>query len=103
MLLYQARRCIELWRGGGSLAVQQLERLGVHAFIAGRDDASAFMRPPVLPSGDDAAGAFDDRNEWQDVVRFKFGLDHEIDMAGRQHTISVAITAVARQSHRLLD
>ena len=34
---------------------------------------------------------------------FELGLDHQIDMAGGEHAIGVAIAAVARQPHRLLD
>ena len=36
-------------------------------------------------------------------MRLEFGLDHEIDVAGGEHAIGVAIAAVARQPHRLLD
>ena len=36
-------------------------------------------------------------------MRFELGLDHQIDMAGGEHAIGVAIAAVARQPHRLLN
>ena len=39
----------------------------------------------------------------QDVVRLELGLDHQIDMAGGEHAIGVAIAAIARQPHRLFD
>ena len=38
-----------------------------------------------------------------DVVRLELGLDDEVDLAGRQHAIGVAIAAVARELHLLLD
>ena len=61
------------------------------------------MRPAIVPRADDAAGAFDDGNERQHVVRLELGLDHEIDMAGGEHAIGVAIAAIARQPDLLLD
>ena len=71
--------------------------------VAGGDDAAAVMRPAVFPGGHDAAGAFDDRDQRQHVVRLKLGLDDEIDMAGGEHAIGIAIAAIARQPHRLLN
>jgi hypothetical protein len=38
-----------------------------------------------------------------DVVGLDFGLDDEIDQARRQHAIGVAIAAVARELHPLLQ
>ena len=68
---------------------------------------AAMTRPPALasavPGGDDAAGAGDDRDQRQDVVGLELGLDHQIDVARRQHAIGVAVAAIARQPHRLLD
>ena len=66
------------------------------------------MRPPALgatalPGRDDAAGAGDDRDQRQHVVGLELGLDDQIDMAGRQHAIGVAVAAVAREPHRVLD
>src|SRR5204862_477169 len=49
---------------------QQLERRGVGALVAGRDDASASLRGTVLPGGHDAAGTRDDRVQHP----HKFGL-----------------------------
>ena len=34
---------------------------------------------------------------------FELGLDHEINVAGRQHAIGVAVATVAREPHRRLD
>src|SRR5487761_1557886 len=84
------------------LSSQQFHRLSVHAPVARRDDAAAAMRPAVVPGGDDAARAFDDRNEREHIVWLEFGLDEKIDMAGGEHAIGVAIAAIARQLHRLL-
>ena len=56
-LSYPARRCFE------AVAAQHLHRLCVHAFVAGGDDRDRLMGPAVFPAGDDAAGAFDDRNQ----------------------------------------
>ena len=75
----------------------------MHAPVAGGDDAAAGARRAAVPRRDDAAGAGDDRNERQDVVRLELGLDHQIDVAGSQHAVGVAIAAVARQPHHLLD
>jgi hypothetical protein len=30
-----------------------------------------------------------------DVVGFQFGLNHEVEMAGRQHAIGTAVAAIA--------
>ena len=43
--------------------VQRLHRLGVHAVVAGGDDAAAVVRAAIIPGGDDAAGAFDDGDQ----------------------------------------
>src|SRR5215216_1830148 len=86
-----------------SLVVQELQRGLVHAGVAGGDDAAAAMGGLALPVGDDAAGAGDDRDQCGDVVRLEFGLDHEVEMAGRQHAVGIAVTAIARQLYRTLD
>jgi hypothetical protein len=61
------------------------------------------MRRAALPGGDDAAGAADDWQERQHVIGLELGLDHEVDVARRQHAIGVAVAAVARQPRGLLD
>src|SRR5215475_6244078 len=78
-ILMQAPSCIE-----------QLQRRLVHAGIAGRDDAAAVLRCLAFPVGDDAAGPRDDRDQGGDVVRLELGLDHEVEMAGREHAIRIA-------------
>src|ERR1700738_4909079 len=65
--------------------VEQLERRFVDARIAGRDDAAAALRGLAFPGRHHAAGSGDDRDQRSNVVRFQFGLDDEIEMAGRQH------------------
>src|SRR6185369_4510593 len=69
----------------GALAVQQLQRGLMHAGVAGGDDAATALGGLAFPVGDDAAGAGDDRDQGCDVVGFKFGFDHEVEMPGRQH------------------
>ena len=34
------------------------------------------------------------------IVGLELGLDHEIDMAGGEHAVGVAVAAIARQPHR---
>src|SRR6266508_77090 len=48
-------------------------------------------------------GAGNDRHEREHVVRLELRFDHQIDMARREHAIGVAVAAVARQPHHLLD
>src|SRR5262249_37389221 len=96
-----ARRCSV--RSGKTLALKQFERGGVDALVAGRDDAAATIGLAIVPGGDDAAGAADDGHQWEHVVRLEFGLDHEVDVAGGEHAIGVAVSAIAREPHRLLD
>ena len=95
--------CRERGRIDGNHPLQQFHRLRMNAAVAGGNDASAVVRAAVFPCGHDAAGAFDDGNERQHVVRLELGLDDEIDVSGREHAIGVAIAAIARQPHRLLD
>jgi hypothetical protein len=60
--------------GGGAFGAsgvsQKFQRGGVHAFVAGDDNAAAGLRRAVLPRRHDAAGAGDDRNERDNVMRF---------------------------------
>src|SRR5262245_36831293 len=80
-----------------SRAVQHLQRRLMPPRVAGTDDPSAAFRGAAVPTGDAAAGAENDRDERDDVVGFQLGLDDEIDMAGREHAIGVAVAAVARE------
>ena len=75
----------------------------MHARIAGGDDAAAALGGLAVPGGDDAAGAGDDRNQRRDIVGLQLGLDHEIEMAGGEHAVGIAVAAIARQPHRVLD
>ncbi len=84
-------------RAGGlrPLPRQHLQRRRVHALVAGGDDAAARIGRPAFPGRNHAAGAGDDRDQRHDVVGFELGLDDEIDVAGRQHAIGVAVAAIA--------
>src|SRR3954471_6453263 len=82
-----------------SLAVEQFQGCLVHAGVARRNDTAAVLRGLAFPGGDDAAGAGDDRYQRGDVVGFQFSLDDEIEVAGREHAIGVAVAAVAREPH----
>src|SRR5215210_2948898 len=85
------------------LRCQQLHCRFMHARIAGCDNAAAALSRLAVPSGDDPAGAGDDRNESRNVVGFQFGLDDEIEMAGGEHAVGITIAAITRQPHALLD
>ncbi len=65
--------------------------------VAGGDDGPAFRGVAAVPGGDDSARAFDDRDQGDYVVGVQRRLDHQVDMAGGQHAIGVAIAAIARQ------
>jgi lysophospholipase len=51
------------------LAAEQLDGGGVDPAVAGSDDAPAVSGRAAVPSGDDAAGTLDDRDQGRDVVR----------------------------------
>ena len=57
--------------------------------------APAERRRTAVPRRHDRAGAGEDRDQRQDVVGLQFGLDHEVDMAGRQHAIGITVAAIA--------
>src|SRR5271170_7941896 len=75
---------------------QQSEGRLVDSAVAGGDDASALFPRIAGPGGDDAPGAGDDRNQGRDVMGLELGLDDEIDEAGGEHAIGVAVAAVTR-------
>ncbi len=67
--------------------------------------AAATQLPPcfggaAVPGGDDAAGILDQRDQRADVDILERRLDHEVDMAGRQQAVAVAIEAVAGRAAR---
>ena len=76
----------------------------MHALVAGRDDAAAALRRVAssqvvtMPPAPAMIGMSGD-----DVVGLELGFDDEIDMARRQHAVGVAVAAVAREPHRVLD
>src|SRR6202171_1923570 len=92
-----------LWAGLAPQVGALLAAVLIHARTARRNNAAAALGGLAVPGGDDAAGAGDDRNQCCDVIRFQFGLDHEIEMAGGQHAVGIAVAAIPRQPHRLLD
>lgn len=65
--------------------------------VAAGDDAAAVDRAAAVPTGDDAAGTLDHRDQRDDVVGLQPGLDHHVDEAGGDHAVGVAIDPVARQ------
>ena len=85
------------------LAVQELDRRFMHARIARSDNAAAALSGLALPSGDDTASTGDNRNQRCDVVGFQFSFHHEIDMAGGEHAVGIAVAAIARQPDGVFD
>ena len=80
-----------------------LDRLRVHARVAGGDDAAALGRRLAVPGRDAPAGALDDRHQRDDVVGLEAGLDDEVDEARRQQAIAVAVAAVAGHARARLQ
>ncbi len=48
---------------------------------ARRDDPPAILGWLSVPSGDDATGTLDDRDQRHDVIGLETGFDHEIDLS----------------------
>src|SRR3569833_1478461 len=88
---YQRFSTLEDFKGGG-----------VHPLVPGDDDSAAPLRRTAVPGRDEAAGAIDDRDQRDDVVRLQFGFDDQVDLPGGQHAIGIAIAAVARELHLVL-
>src|SRR5262245_44005050 len=80
-----------------SLFVQRRESRLVHIAAARDQDVAAVQRRLALPIGDHAARALEDRDQRHDVVRFQLTLDDEIEIAGRDHRIVVAVATETRQ------
>lgn len=62
------------------------------------NDAAPTRRGLAIPGGDNAAGAFDDGDQRDDVVWFEASLDDEIDETGGEQAIGVAVTTKARHA-----
>src|SRR3954470_16992597 len=84
-------------------SLQHLQHRGVHALVPGSDNAPAVLRRRAFPGRHDATGADDDRDQRHDVMGLEFGLDDNIDVACRQHAVSVAIAAVTGELRNLFD
>ena len=56
-----------------------------------------------IPTSYYAAGALDNWNQGDNVIGFKIGFDHAIDLARSKHRKSVAIAAIAGKPHFTLD
>ena len=69
----------------------------MHGLRSCRDDRAARFRPPAIPGRDDPARLLDDRNQRANVIGLQNRLDDEIDMAGGQQAIGIAIDAVAEE------
>src|SRR6476469_7388843 len=70
----------------------------MEAGVAGGEDAAALARVAALPGRDDAAGAFYDRDQRQNVEILEPGLDDEIDLAKGEQARIVAIAAKAPET-----
>ncbi len=92
---------ISRWRG--RRGVNDLHRRGVQFRRCRRNDPAALLGRPAVPVGHHAAGRFDDRDQRHDVVVLQADLDDQVDMAGREHGIGIAIGSVARQTDRRLQ
>ena len=76
---------------------EQIQHDPVEGGIAAGDDAPAVGGAAAVPGSEDAAGPLDDRDQGGDVVGLQPGLDDDVDEAGRDHAVGVAIDPVARQ------
>ena len=77
------------------LGVQHLHRLGVQFRGGGGEAVAAGFGGAAVPGGDDAAGVFDQRDQGGDVDVLECGFDHEVDVAGGEQCVAVAIETVA--------
>ena len=78
-------------------------RLLMDGRIAGGDDPAAGRGRLAVPGRHHPARPLDDRDKGDDVVRLDRGLDDEVDEAGRERAISVAVAAVAGQPDLVFD
>jgi hypothetical protein len=63
-------------------ALQYLQHFCVQVPVACRDHAPASVRTLIVPRRYNATSTLDDRDQRQHIIRFEFGLDDEIDVAG---------------------
>ena len=70
----------------------------MQARIAARHNLSALMGRPTLPVGDNAARLLDNRNERLNIIRLQTFFDDNIDKAGGQQRIIIAIPAIADET-----
>ena len=83
----------------GSTIRQQLHGRRVHAGVAGGDDLAAVNGGATVPRRHSAASLLDDGDQRDDVDGFQAGFDNEINLAGGEHAIGIAIATVSRHSY----
>src|SRR5690606_34221738 len=79
------------------LSAQERERRGVQLRGGRSHDIAAGERPTPLPVRHDTTGALEDGNERHGVEGLELPFHDEIDVAGGEHRVVVAITAEAMQ------
>src|SRR5215471_17249639 len=90
-------------RMGLFVSPEQLHRIGVDRAIAGRQNLAAVCAGTALPVGDNAARAFNDRNEGRHVPSVETRFDNQIDKAEGQSAKDIAVASEAGHADRLLD
>ena len=65
--------------------------------VARGEDAAAFGGGSPSQVVITPPAPFDDRHQRDDVVRLQVGFDDEIDEAGRERAIGVAVAAIAHE------
>ena len=63
-------------------------------FLAAVGDEVESLTPPI---GGNAPRPFDDRNHRAEIVRLQAGFKDEVDKAGGEQTVGIAISAKARE------
>ena len=61
--------------------------------VAAGQNGLAVAAIAAVPGGDDAAGAFDQRNQRRDIPAVEAGLDDDVDKAQRQRREQIAVAA----------
>src|SRR5215468_3804918 len=84
---------------GATLTPQDRHRLLMHPLVACSNDATPRGRRCAVPGGDKSPRRLDDWDERDDVIGFETCLHDEVDAAGRQQAVAVAIATVARHEH----